>query len=173
MSLSLSLSIYLSSFFPSFLPSLPPSLLPSLPPPLPSLPPSLLHFTLLPSLYLTHRSRLYPSVHSLILPSIFPSILPSIHPLPSLLCFPLFFPLSLLAYLFIFRYGIGYRLTMVKGPNCDVNRTQSLVYNHVADAKMVSDVGAELAFVLPSQGSGGFETLFKDLEGITSTSSEV
>ena len=59
---------------------------------------------------------------------------------------------------------MGYRLTLVKGSNCDVTATSSLVYNFVKDARLVSDVGAELAFVLPSQSSGGFEPLFRELE---------
>ena len=54
---------------------------------------------------------------------------------------------------------------MVKAPDCNVTATSSLVYNHVQDARMVSDVGAELAFVLPSQSSMGFEPLFRELEG--------
>ena len=63
------------------------------------------------------------------------------------------------------RYGVGYRLTVVKGADCNVVATSTLVYKHVPDAKMVSDVGAELAFVLPSQSSAGFEPLFRELEG--------
>ena len=63
-----------------------------------------------------------------------------------------------------FRYGVGYRLTLVKGSDCNVTATSSLVYNHVMDAKLVSDVGAELAFVLPSNNSAGFEPLFRELE---------
>ncbi|XP_046858898.1 phospholipid-transporting ATPase ABCA3-like [Xenia sp. Carnegie-2017] len=62
------------------------------------------------------------------------------------------------------RYGVGYRLTLVKAAECNVTDTASLVYNHVADAFQVSDVGAELAFVLPSQSSTGFEKLFQTLE---------
>ncbi|CAB4007510.1 ATP-binding cassette sub-family A member 3-like [Paramuricea clavata] len=62
------------------------------------------------------------------------------------------------------RYGVGYRLTLVKAADCNVTATSSLVYNHVQDARMVSDVGAELAFVLPSQSSVGFEPLFRELE---------
>lgn len=45
-----------------------------------------------------------------------------------------------------------------------MSATSSMVYNHVQDAKLVSDVGAELAFVLPSKGSAGFEPLFRELE---------
>ena len=60
---------------------------------------------------------------------------------------------------------MGYRLTVVKAADCNVTATSSLVYNHVQDARMVSDVGAELAFVLPSQSSVGFEPLFRELEG--------
>ncbi len=63
------------------------------------------------------------------------------------------------------RYGVGYRLTVVKGADCNVVATSTLVYKHVPDAKLVSDVGAELAFVLPSQSSAGFEPLFRELEG--------
>ena len=52
----------------------------------------------------------------------------------------------------------------MKAAECNVTDTASLVYNHVADAFQVSDVGAELAFVLPSQSSTGFEKLFQTLE---------
>ena len=54
---------------------------------------------------------------------------------------------------------------MVKAADCNVTATSSLVNNHVQDARLVSDVGAELAFVLPSQSSVGFEPLFRELEG--------
>ena len=62
------------------------------------------------------------------------------------------------------RYGVGYRLTLVKERECSVSATSSMVYNHVQDAKLVSDVGAELAFMLPSKSSEGFEPLFRELE---------
>ena len=71
---------------------------------------------------------------------------------------------DLRSFSYISRYGVGYRLTLVKAADCKVVETSSLVYNHVQNAKLVSDVGAELAFILPSQSSSGFERLFTELE---------
>lgn len=66
------------------------------------------------------------------------------------------------------RYGTGYTLTLARaGSNRDggADAIVSLVKSHVPGAKVTSDVGAELAVMLPSEGSGKFAGLFKELDG--------
>ena len=60
--------------------------------------------------------------------------------------------------------GAGYRLTMVKTQNCNVQAVQELVISHVPEAHLDSNNGDELAFVLPSNASAFFQGLFSDLE---------
>ena len=62
------------------------------------------------------------------------------------------------------RYGVGYHLTLVKKENCNQNAVTSLIVNHVPDAQLLSSVGAEMEFVLSSEHSHGFETLFQEIE---------
>ncbi|KAJ7352721.1 hypothetical protein OS493_034326 [Desmophyllum pertusum] len=72
------------------------------------------------------------------------------------------------------RYGVGYHLTLVKNANCNQNAVTSLIIDHVPSAELLSSVGAEMEFVLSSEHSSGFETLFQEIEnrmedyGITS-----
>jgi ATP-binding cassette subfamily A (ABC1) protein 3 len=62
------------------------------------------------------------------------------------------------------RYGVGYHMTMVKEPHCDSSAVTSLVTSLVAGAQQVTDVGAELSFILPSQASTQFPHLFDVLD---------
>lgn len=62
------------------------------------------------------------------------------------------------------RYGVGYHLTLVKKENCNQNAVTSLIMNHVPNAQLLSSVGAEMEFVLSSEHSSGFETLFQEIE---------
>lgn len=62
------------------------------------------------------------------------------------------------------RYGVGYHLTLVKKENCNQNAVTSLIMNYVPDAQLLSSVGAEMEFVLSSEHSSGFETLFQEIE---------
>lgn len=62
------------------------------------------------------------------------------------------------------RYGVGYHLTLVKKENCNENAVTSLIMNHVPSAQLLSSVGAEMEFVLSSEHSNGFETLFQEIE---------
>ncbi|XP_073229976.1 phospholipid-transporting ATPase ABCA3-like [Porites lutea] len=62
------------------------------------------------------------------------------------------------------RYGVGYHLTLVKKEECNQNSVTSLIVNHVPDAQLLSSVGAEMEFVLSSEHSNGFETLFQEIE---------
>ena len=61
-------------------------------------------------------------------------------------------------------YGVGYHLTVVKEPHCDSGKITNVVERMVSGAKMVTDVAAELSFVLPSQSSSQFPDLFDLLE---------
>ena len=56
-------------------------------------------------------------------------------------------------------------MVMVKEPICDSTKVTETVTSLVQGAKNVTDVGAELSYVLPSQSSQSFPTLFDTLEG--------
>ena len=60
--------------------------------------------------------------------------------------------------------GVGYHMVMVKDTRCDVNIVTNVVTKYVPDAKLESNMGAELSYVLPSESSANFEALFADLE---------
>jgi ATP-binding cassette subfamily A (ABC1) protein 1 len=83
------------------------------------------------------------------------------------------------------QYGAGYTLTMVKDtfetPTSDDNtvttvegrtlsseeitdRVTSLVHEHVPDAQLLSDVGAEISFQLPYEDSHKFAEFFDEIE---------
>ena len=66
--------------------------------------------------------------------------------------------------MYLCSYGVGYHLTVVKEPNCDSETITSVVERTVSGAKMITDVAAELSFVLPSQSSSQFSDLFDLLE---------
>uniref|UniRef100_A0A7S1CQA7 ABC transporter domain-containing protein n=1 Tax=Bicosoecida sp. CB-2014 TaxID=1486930 RepID=A0A7S1CQA7_9STRA len=61
-------------------------------------------------------------------------------------------------------YGVGYHLTCVKKEGCDSEGVADCVRSHVREAKVLSDVGAELAFQLPFTASRMFPRLFSDLD---------
>ncbi len=63
------------------------------------------------------------------------------------------------------RYGVGYHLTVVKEPVCDSMAVSGLISQHIKDAERVTDIGAELSFILPSQSVSQFPTLFDLLDG--------
>ena len=57
-------------------------------------------------------------------------------------------------------------MTMVKEPTCDSTAVMSMVLSMVNGAERVTDVGAELSFILPSQSTHQFSHLFDVLDGI-------
>ena len=63
------------------------------------------------------------------------------------------------------RYGIGYHMTVVKEQHCDSVRVAGVVKSMVTKAKQVSDIGAELSFILPSASTAQFPALFDTMEG--------
>eukprot|EP00043_Microstomoeca_roanoka_P013498 m.132210 g.132210 ORF g.132210 m.132210 type:complete len:1829 (+) comp15771_c0_seq2:231-5717(+) len=67
------------------------------------------------------------------------------------------------------KFGVGYHMTVVKEPNCDVGGLNSVITRHVADAAMVTNVGTELTFVLPQHGAPAFPAMFEDLDAAQST----
>ena len=62
------------------------------------------------------------------------------------------------------QYGVGYHLTVAKKSGCLANEVIQLVQHHVEDAKVTSNVGAELTFQLPFGASRHFPGLFEQLE---------
>ncbi|RLN96116.1 hypothetical protein BBJ28_00025887, partial [Nothophytophthora sp. Chile5] len=62
------------------------------------------------------------------------------------------------------RYGAGYNLTMIKGPNCDVEAVGAFLRNFVPAAKCLSNFGSEVVFQLPSSSSGVFSTMLQVLD---------
>lgn len=55
-------------------------------------------------------------------------------------------------------------MTIVKTPGCNVDRLLKVIKSKVPDARMESNVGAEVTFILPREQSGLFEKLFAQLE---------
>ncbi|XP_053391292.1 phospholipid-transporting ATPase ABCA3-like [Mercenaria mercenaria] len=62
------------------------------------------------------------------------------------------------------KYGAGYHLTMVKEQDCDIHGITSLIEEHIHHAKLESNVGAELSYILPHEMSLNFESLFSELD---------
>lgn len=53
---------------------------------------------------------------------------------------------------------------MVKDQDCDIPSITSLIYSHIPEAKLDSNVGAELSYILPHEMSQKFESLFAELD---------
>ena len=62
------------------------------------------------------------------------------------------------------QYGVGYHLTMVKQDGCSASALKNLVRDHVPEAKVLSDVGAEFSMQLPFTASAAFPDLFDKLD---------
>ena len=65
----------------------------------------------------------------------------------------------------MFRYGVGYHMTLVKEPHCNPAAVTSLVQQHVTGSEQDSHSGTELSFVLPSQSAHQFPEFFDLLDG--------
>ena len=61
-------------------------------------------------------------------------------------------------------------MVIVKEPSCDSAKVTDTVTSLVRGGKNVTDVGAELSYMLPLQSSQSFPTLFDTLEGEICTS---
>ncbi|OWZ23129.1 ABC transporter [Phytophthora megakarya] len=66
------------------------------------------------------------------------------------------------------RYGAGYNFTLVKSSDpaipCKEAQLQSLIMARIPSAKMLSNVGAEIAFQLPLDNTASFPQLFDELD---------
>ena len=56
-------------------------------------------------------------------------------------------------------------MTLVKEPDCDSDEVTRKVLSLVHEAQQVTDVGAELSFILPSSATPHFPQLFEALDG--------
>lgn len=54
---------------------------------------------------------------------------------------------------------------MAKDVKCNTDIVQAFIANHVPEAKLKSNIGSELGFLLPRGAAGKFEGLFSELEG--------
>lgn len=57
----------------------------------------------------------------------------------------------------IHYHSVGYNLTIEKTPPADARRIQHFVLNHLPEARLLSCVGAEIAFQLPRSASRDFK----------------
>ena len=78
-------------------------------------------------------------------------------------CFDLT-PLVTTKFCSVTRYGVGYHLTLVKDIFCVSSRVEQIVKSFVPEAEQVTDVGAELSFILPSSSTPSFPNLFDKIE---------
>ncbi|XP_074866754.1 phospholipid-transporting ATPase ABCA3 [Carettochelys insculpta] len=62
------------------------------------------------------------------------------------------------------KYGAGYHMVMVKEPHCNLGEISRLICQHVPNASLESNAGAELSFILPTESTHRFEALFTELE---------
>ncbi|GAB1602809.1 ATP-binding cassette sub-family A member 3-like [Argonauta hians] len=62
------------------------------------------------------------------------------------------------------KYGAGYHLVIVKSPDCNVVDVSKLLKQYIPEAKMESNVGAELSYLLPHHSSSQFENLFNTIQ---------
>ncbi|KAF0694859.1 Aste57867_14286 [Aphanomyces stellatus] len=62
------------------------------------------------------------------------------------------------------RYGAGYTFSLVKASSCNVDALTALVVSHVRGAKVLSNVGTEIAFQLPLDSAAAFAAMFQALE---------
>ena len=53
---------------------------------------------------------------------------------------------------------------IVKLDGCDVSRITSLIMSYVPEARLESNISAELSYVLPAERSDQFEALFSEIE---------
>lgn len=60
--------------------------------------------------------------------------------------------------------GAGYHMVMVKQPGCISSNVTKVITKFAPDAKLESNISAELSYVLPNESSGSFEALFTYLE---------
>ncbi|XP_067952133.1 phospholipid-transporting ATPase ABCA3-like [Watersipora subatra] len=62
------------------------------------------------------------------------------------------------------KYGAGYHMVMTKRADCDVETVNNLLKKFVPQAKLESNVGAELSYILPDDQVSAFPEMFSTLE---------
>uniref|UniRef100_A0A452RCP6 ABC transporter domain-containing protein n=1 Tax=Ursus americanus TaxID=9643 RepID=A0A452RCP6_URSAM len=62
------------------------------------------------------------------------------------------------------KYGAGYYMTLVKKPHCSTEKISHLIYHHIPNAILQSNIGEELTFILPKKSIHRFPSLFTELE---------
>ncbi|XP_063224088.1 phospholipid-transporting ATPase ABCA3-like isoform X2 [Bacillus rossius redtenbacheri] len=62
------------------------------------------------------------------------------------------------------KYGVGYKLVMVKRPECRVEEVTRLLRGHIPSLEVSQDVGAELSYQLEEASSALFEPMLRELE---------
>lgn len=67
----------------------------------------------------------------------------------------------------VIRFGVGYHMTVVKeSSKCEKGNLTAFIGERVPGSRLVSDAGAEIAYVLPREETKFFANLFSDLEGM-------
>jgi len=64
------------------------------------------------------------------------------------------------------RYGAGYRLICTRNMNarCDASAIEAMLAQHVPEVKLLTDVGAEMTFQLPTERSHAFPAMLRQLD---------
>lgn len=62
------------------------------------------------------------------------------------------------------RFGVGYRLTLVKKPLCNPNTVTQFLSRYIRNISVESNIGTELSYILPEEKTRHFRRIFKDLE---------
>uniref|UniRef100_A0A336MK43 CSON001010 protein n=1 Tax=Culicoides sonorensis TaxID=179676 RepID=A0A336MK43_CULSO len=62
------------------------------------------------------------------------------------------------------RFGVGYRLVVVKGDRCDPENLTNLLRKYIPDIHVETDIGSELSYVLNDKYSSVFRSIFADIE---------
>ncbi|KAL4712277.1 hypothetical protein ACJJTC_004039 [Scirpophaga incertulas] len=62
------------------------------------------------------------------------------------------------------HYGIGYKLTIVKGENCNVEDVTRFFTTYVPDVKENTNIGSELTYILPNDYISKFPEMLKEFE---------
>jgi ATP-binding cassette subfamily A (ABC1) protein 3 len=60
--------------------------------------------------------------------------------------------------------GAGYRLIIVKGPNCDVDAVTGLLNEFIPKISVNQNIGSELSYLLSESQSSVFEAMLSKLE---------
>ncbi|KAH9633405.1 hypothetical protein HF086_004119 [Spodoptera exigua] len=62
------------------------------------------------------------------------------------------------------HYGIGYKITIVKGDNCITDDVTKFFKTYVPDIKENTNIGSELTYILPSDNVSKFPEMLKEFE---------